>query len=284
MSGAPAIPKAKAAPDEPVATPWRHRTHLLVRRAGRNKWLLRALVWGFLLLAWQLFAMWKGPFFMPTIPETIAGFGKLLTRGYHLTLLTSLQQLILGFFIASLIGIPLGALIGRSRLAEDLLAPYVNTLFVTAKEALLPLIIIMVGTQLMYRVTVVVLFAFFFPVMNTAAGVRFVDRKLIETATAFCTPKRRIFTQIMLPAAAPFVVAGVRLGLGMALKGMIIAELWVTVGTGGLMKGLGAFRELDVYFALMILIVAVAVGANELLRALERRLTPWEQHRVAEAP
>ena len=176
--------------------------------------------------------------------------------------------------------IPIGALMGRFRLFEDLLSPYVNTLFVTSKEALLPLIIIAFGTEFKYRVAVVVLFALFFPIMNTAAGVRFVDSQLMETAKAFCTPARRMFTQVYLPAAAPFVVAGIRLGLGIALKGMVIAELWVTIGTGELLKNFGGQRHLDLFFALAVLIVAVGLLSNQSLKALEMRLTPGTRARA----
>lgn len=247
-------------------------------RFAGSKWALRTLFWGSVVLAWQLFALWKGPFFLPSVPDTVRGVGSFIADGHYLTLVGSLKQLLLGFAIACAVGIPVGALMGWSRIFDDLISPYIYTLFVTAKEALLPLLIIVVGTKLEYRISVVVMFAFFFPVINTAAGVRFINRDLIETARAFCTPRRRMFSEIILPAAAPYVVAGVRLGLGMALKGMIIAELWVTAGTGGLLKNLAAYRELSLYFATAVMIVILAITANELLSALERKLQPWEKY------
>ncbi len=251
------------------------RTPSAIRRILSTKWMLRTLVWGSILVAWQITAIVKGPFFAPTIPETIVGIGDAFSNGYYWTLLESLRQMIIGFFIACLAAIPLGALMGRFRVAEDLFAPYVNTIFVTSKESLLPLFVIAFGTGLGYRVAVVVLFAFFFPVMNTAAGVRFVDQNLIETARAFRTNKWRMFTQIYLPAAAPFVVAGVRLGLGMALKGFVIAEIWVIVGTGKLLIEAGSLRILDTYFAIALVIGAIGIGTNEAMKALERRLRPY---------
>lgn len=240
-----------------------------------NKWMLRLLVWGGLLVAWQVTAIVKGPFFAPLLQDTIRAVGDSLGNGYYLIMLESLKQMIIGFFLACLVAIPLGALMGRYRVMEDLFAPYINTLFVTSREALLPLLVIAFGTGLGYRVAVVVMFAFFFPVMNTAAGVRFVDRHLVETARAFCTSPWRMFSQIYLPAAAPFVVAGVRLGLGMALKGFVIAEIWVILGTGELLVKTGAFRQLDIYFSLALVIAAIGVGSNEGMKALERRLRPY---------
>jgi ABC-type nitrate/sulfonate/bicarbonate transport system permease component len=252
-----------------------------LRTLWHTTWFLRLVVYGGIVLAWQAVAMIKGPFFLPTVPEVLRGLGRVFTEGYYLTVLTTLQQLIIGFAISLAIAIPVGALMGRSRIFDDLLSPYVNTIFVTSRESLLPLIIIAFGIGLQYRVAVVILFSIFFPIMNTAAGVRYVDKNLIETAKAFKTPPWRTLVHIYLPAAAPFVVAGVRLGLGMALKGMIIAELWVTVGTGRLLKTTGSQRQLDVFFALAILIILIAVAASQGLKALERRVDPGTRAREA---
>jgi ABC-type nitrate/sulfonate/bicarbonate transport system permease component len=243
-----------------------------------NKWFLRAVFYGAILVAWQITAMVMGEFFLPGIPSILAGLVEIFREGIYLTLGPTLQQLLAGFGLALLIAIPIGVLMGRFRVMEDILAPYVNTLFVTSKESLLPLIIITFGLAFWYRSSVVILFAVFFPIINTAAGVRYVDREIKETARAFATPPWRMFTRVYLPAAAPFVVAGIRLGLGMALKGMIIAELWVLRGTGELLvQFTSAPRRLDLYYALAVLIVAIAVGSNELLKWIERKLRPYAQ-------
>lgn len=240
-----------------------------------NKWTLRFIFYGCILIAWQATAVIKGSFFLPTIPETIRGLGEIFTEGYASSLLGTIQQLVIGFAIALVIAIPLGFLIGRSRIFEDLLAPYVNTLFVTSKESLLPIIIVAVGVGFWYRTWVVILFAVFFPIINTAAGVRYVDKELRETARAFGTGPFRMFTRVYLPASGPFVVAGIRLGFGMAMKGMVIAELWVLRGTGRLLETFSnSPRRLDLYYALVMLIVALAVSVNEVLKWGERRLRP----------
>src|SRR5207247_182899 len=83
--------------------------------------------------------------------QTIRGFGEIFTQGYAGTLLVTLRQLVVGFVIALVIAIPVGVLMGRFRFVEDILAPYVNTLFVTPKQALLPVIIVAVGVGFWYR-------------------------------------------------------------------------------------------------------------------------------------
>lgn len=248
-----------------------------------NKWFLRLVVYGGIVIIFQVTAMVQGPFFLPTIPAILGGIVELFTEGYILILGPTLQQLVVGFIAVMAIAIPAGALMGRFRLAEDLLAPWVNTIYVTSKESLLPIIILVFGLGFGYRVTVVILFAIFFPVINTAAGVRYVEKELRETAEAFATPPWRMFTRIYLPAAAPFIVAGLRMGLAMAIKGMVIAEIWVFIGTGEL---LGSFilspRRLDLYYALALMIIAVAVTLNELLKAAENRLRPYSRIQLEE--
>jgi ABC-type nitrate/sulfonate/bicarbonate transport system permease component len=248
------------------------------RRLFNNKWVLRFLFYGAILIAWQVTAMIKGEFFLPTIPQTIEGFGELVTEGYASTLLVSLRQLVVGFLIALVIAIPVGALIGRSKFASDILSPYVYTLFVTPKQTLLPVLIIAFGIGFWYRAWTVVLFAVFFPIINTAAGVHYVDKELREAARAFGTNSWRMLTRIYIPAAAPFIVAGIRLGFGMAMKAMVIAELWILADTGRLLDTFSAAPlRLDLYYSLVFLIIGFAVLVNVVLLWAERKLRPAAQ-------
>jgi ABC-type nitrate/sulfonate/bicarbonate transport system permease component len=272
------VPDELLTEEAPLSTgfaPERAAPRSRMRRLLGNKWFLRAVFYGAVLVAWQGTAVIKGRFFLPTIPETLRGLGEIFTEGHAASLLGTLQQLVVGFLIAMVIAIPVGVLMGRFRVVADLLAPYVNTLFVTSKESLLPVIIVAVGIGFWYRTWVVILFAVFFPIINTAAGVRYVDQELRETARAFRTRPWRMFRSVYLPAAAPFVIAGIRLGFGMAMKGMVIAELWVLRGTGRLLETFSSSPlRLDLYYALVLLIVAIAVGTNEVLKWAERRLRP----------
>jgi ABC-type nitrate/sulfonate/bicarbonate transport system permease component len=256
----------------PGVVPARSRIRTLLN----NKWFLRLVVYGAIVVAFQVTAVIQGPFFLPTIPDVLSGIVELFTGGHVLALGPTLQQLFVGFLLAMAIAIPVGALMGRFGFAEDLLAPWVNTIYVTSKESLLPIIILVFGLGFGYRVMVVVLFALFFPVINTAAGVRYVERELRETARAFATPRWRMFTRVYLPAAAPFILAGIRMGLAMGIKGMVIAEIWVFIGTGKLLSTFTLSpRRLDLYYALAVVIIAVAVILNELLKVAEQRLRPY---------
>jgi ABC-type nitrate/sulfonate/bicarbonate transport system permease component len=263
---APALDQGERAADGRVA---------LGRRVMGNRWIARLLVWGSLILLWEITARVKGSLFLPTPYATLRGLGKLASEGHLPTIANSLRQLFSGYLFAVLVGVPLGLLMGSIRAVDDFFAPYVNTLFIVSKEALLPFLIILFGTRFTFRVTVVFLFSIFFIVMNTASGVRSVDPRLIETARAFRVPMWQIFAKVVVPGSLPFVIAGLRLGLSTAIKGMVIAEIWVTVGIGLLLKNFGVFLRLDLFFALAIVIIAIGLISTSLLKMLENRLRPW---------
>jgi NitT/TauT family transport system permease protein len=238
-------------------------------------WFQRTVTWGALLLAWELFGRAVGPFFFPTVGETLRGFGALVRDGLLLTVAQSFEQMLLGFLLATLVGVPLGLLMGSSRWVEWLVGPYINALFVTSLAALIPFVILLFGTDFVFRVAVVFLFSIFYIVINPANGVRSIDRALVEMAKSFGVPAWKRFFAITLPGTSPFIIAGLRLGLGQAVQGMIIAEIWVTLGTGRALVNLGLDRELGQFFALAAVIVVVGTTLTQLLLVAQRRLTPW---------
>lgn len=242
-------------------------------RGSKRKWIGRLVFWGALVIAWQVAAASLGPLLLPGLQViATAGISEVAREGYYFAFLQTLQQLVIGFGVSCAVAIPLGALVGRSKVWADLLQPYAYGIYVTPKEALLPLLIILFGTDLQFQVAVVVLFSSFFPFINTAAGVAQVDRGLTEAARSLCTPRWRFFRHVLLPSAMPYVVAGVRLGLGMAFNAMVIAELWIVTGMGGILTSLGDYHRLAPYFALTGLVAAAAIGSYAGLGALERRL------------
>jgi len=244
-------------------------------------WTRRVLLYGAILVAWQLLALKEGPFFLPTL-DAIAfdGVPAVFTQGYAGTFAESLQQLAIGLVICYAVAIPLGMLIGLSRIADRFVMPFADAFFITPTAALLPLVILVVGTGLSFRVFVVVLFAFYYPLVNTAAGVRYNVAKYRELSDSLCLSGPAKLWKIVLPASAPYVVVGVRLGLGIAVQGMIVAELWVAVGTGSLLINLGAQRRLPEFFALTGMVIVLSLALTELVRAYERRLFARHQLEV----
>ncbi|WP_116995502.1 ABC transporter permease [Desertimonas flava] len=244
-------------------------------RLWDRRWFQRLVVWGGLVVIYEIAAIQVGDFFLPRLSDVVAGYGQVLSDGGLGSLIGSYRQMLAGFGLAVVIGVPLGLAIGVSSIARAMLGWIVDALFVTSMVALLPFIIMLAGTNFSFRVTVVFLFASFYLIMNPAAGVRSVDPELREMARSFDASRWRIVRSIVTPSVLPFILAGMRLGMGQAIQGMIVAELWITVDTGRRLQSLGLARKLGEFFALASMVVIVGVVLTQLLLYTQRRFTPW---------
>lgn len=260
---------------DPVAVPAGRRRDGDRLPLRSRAWFQRVVTYGVLLIAWEWFARSVGPFFFPSLGAVAQGAVEVLRDGSLLLVVDSFTQMLLGFGVAIVIGVPIGLLMGTFRPVEFLLGPYVNALFVTSLAALLPFIILVFGTGFEFRIAVVALFSIFYVTINPANGVRSIDPNLIEMARSFGVGRVRQFVSITLPGTMPFIIAGLRLGLGQAVQGMIIAELWITIGTGRKLTTLGLERNLGEFFALAAVIVVVGTLLTQALMLAERRFTPW---------
>ena len=243
----------------------------------QNKWVQRAIVWSALLALYEIAAILAGDFYLPGLEEIASGFGKIVGDGRLGTLASSLEHLIIGFAIAVVVGVPVGMAMGRSFVVDQVVGMYVRGLFVTSLAAVLPLLIILFGVSFRFRIVVVFLFSVFFIVVNTAAGARAVPRQLMRTSEAFCVGRLRRFTTVVLPSSLPYIVVGMRLAIANAFTGMVLAELWVSRGTGAVLEGLGRNRDLPPFFALVLLVTLLAALCAFGIRVAERRLMPWAE-------
>ena len=247
-------------------------------RLSRRRWFRRLVVWGGLLVIYQILAMIAGPFYLPTVPAIVDAIVQVATDGTIDNLWAAFLHLAIGFALAVVVGIPVGVLMGSNVLVDYVLGMYVRALFVTSLVAVLPLLIIIFGYELAFRAAVVFLFSVFFIILNTAAGVRDVPAGLVLMSKAFAAGRFKRALSISIPSAMPFIVTGLRLALANAFTGMILAELWVTRGLGLILTNLGNNRDLPRYFALIIIITAFAAGSASLVKLAERKFMPWGNH------
>ncbi len=189
---------------------------------------------------------------------------------------TSGQEVLLGFGSAILVGVPLGVLIGRVRLARYALEPLLMAKYSAPTVAFLPLLVIWFGVGESSKAVLIFLGALFILVINTEAGVSQVDARLVETVRAFGASELQVIGKLVLPAAAPFVLAGIRLAVGRVLIMLVVAEMFAsTSGLGYLIARGAANYDTSLVFAVVTLLGACGVTANQILRAVERGLTPW---------
>lgn len=191
-------------------------------------------------------------------------------------ILASLQVYLTGMGLAVMAGIALGLLMGGIRFVGRVLDIFVNALAATPRVAFVPLIIVILGLGVQAKVFIVFLGAVMPIVLNTTAGVRAADRDLIEMARATGTSRLRIFTQVILPGAVPFLLTGLRIGATIGLINTVVAELYTAVtGLGGLLAVYGGSFRMAEYFVVVLTLSLIGVIVTEGLRRLENRLTRW---------
>jgi NitT/TauT family transport system permease protein len=231
-----------------------------------------------LAVLWELAGRTLDSALIPPLSQIGAAWWKLLSSGKLLAnLTTSLTTLAAGFVLAVLIGIVVGVLMGRFRAVEHFLDLYVNALMSAPTTAFIPVLILWFGLGVQSRIAVVFLFAVFVIIINTMTGVKQVDRVFVEMARSFGAREKEVFFKIILPAAMPAIMAGVRLGMGRAVKGMVTAEMLLTLtGIGAMIMQYGSSFATDSLFAVILTILMVAMITMKLIQWVDRWLTGWK--------
>ena len=245
-------------------------------------WQQRAFYrYGFLvliLLLWEL----VGPLVSPIL---FSYPSKIAVAFYELTFVTgelpyyaveSLQVLFYGLALAILVGVPLAVLMARVRPVDWALDLPINALYATPMVALVPLLVLWFGIYMQAKVIVVFLFAVFPILINTYQGVRECDKNLLEVARSFRSPEWRMWQDVLLPFALPYIAAGIRLAIGRGLVGMVIAEFYTTIsGLGYMITRYAHIFETDKTFVPVILLMFLGVSLTSGLKWVERRIAPW---------
>ena len=188
----------------------------------------------------------------------------------------SALEFALGYVIASVLGIALGLAMASSVTAKQALQPWVSGLYATPTIALAPLFILWFGIGIWSKVIVVISLVLFPVTINTEAGLRTTSERLIEMLRSFGATQRQIFFKVSLPSAVPFILAGLKLGIGRGLIAVVVAELFGSrAGLGRLIsQSADAFNMPELFAGVVILAVAgIVLTAG--FGWLEQRLVPW---------
>jgi len=231
-----------------------------------------------LAVLWEIAGRTFDSVLIPPLSKIGSAWLRLLTSGkLSANLAMSLGTLAAGFFLAVILGIVVGLLMGRFREVEHFLDLYINAFMSAPMTAFVPVLILWLGLGVESRIAVVFLFAFFVIVINTMTGVKQVDRTFVEMARSFGARETEVFFKIMLPAAMPAIMAGIHLGMGRAVMGMVTAEMLLTLtGIGAMIMQYGSAFATDALFAVILTILMVAMIAMKLVHWLDRRLTGWK--------
>jgi NitT/TauT family transport system permease protein len=235
-------------------------------------------VMGFLLV-WQLAVNlgWIAPLFVSSPARIlITGFGMFRDGSILPDLAVSGEEFVLGFGLAAFVGVPLGILMGWYSRLNAVLDPFVNALYATPRIALMPLIIIWLGVDLPAKIAIIFLSSVFPVLVNTMTGVRTIDRDFIRVARSFGATDHQLFTTVALPSSVPNLLTGLRLGLGHALIGIVVGEMYgASAGIGFMMQTAGATFQTDKVMVGIVLIAAAGMAMTQLLKRVERRFDAW---------
>lgn len=202
---------------------------------------------------------------------TIIGGGAFLQPLAH-----TLYLLVVAYVIGTVLAVALGLLMGRSAFVHGLFEPLVEVLRPLPKPALLPPLMLFLGLGDLMKLTVIALGVFFPVLINTIQGVRGVDAVLVDMARTFQHSRSAILWKVVLPAAMPLILAGMRVSLGIGLVLVVVAEMMA--GTGGIgyliVDMQRSFRIPDMY-AWSLILATLGLALNEIFVAAERRLIHW---------
>ncbi len=230
------------------------------------------------LIAWELYAPHVSRILLRPPSAIAAAFLQLVQDGSLLeALLASLHNLVIGFAIALALGIVLGIASGRWWIVLNSANPWVNALYSTPSVALVPFLSLWFGIGDTAKIATIALFAVFPILINTQQGVRHVDPGLLEVARSFSTSERRLWTDVLLPSALPFILTGIRLGIGRALVGMVIAEFLISF-SGGLGQLIIQYQNtfrVDRMFVPVIVVAFLGIVFIGAVTWIERIVAPW---------
>jgi NitT/TauT family transport system permease protein len=231
-----------------------------------------------LAVLWEIVGRIADSILIPPLSKIGGAWLRLLVSGKLLdNLIMSLGTLFVGFFLAVLVGVLLGVLMGRFREVEHFFDLYINALMSAPATAFVPVLILWFGLGVESRIAVVFLFSFFVIVINTLTGIKQVERTFVEMARSFGARETDVFFKIMLPAALPAIMAGLSLGMGRAVKGMVTAEMLLTLtGIGAMIMQYGSAFATDALFAVILTILILAMVMMKLVQLVDRRLTGWK--------
>ena len=229
------------------------------------------IVWA---LAWEIVGRLELMFLIPPITSIFsAGVELVQTGSWQNASLITLRSFILGMALAIGIGVPLGVLMGRFRVVDNIFGLWVNMFVSAPLSALVPILMILFGLGETTVFVTVFLFAVWIIVLDARAGVMQVPNSLIEMGRSYGASRFTIFTKIILLSALPEILAGIRIGTIRGVKGVVIGQILVSViGYGELFELYSRSFDMERFWALTMILFAAAMLLSAAVEHFEKRI------------
>ena len=246
-----------------------------------RKWLMARLQWFSvlgLIIILEVIGRLGFSRVIPPFSDVVRNLVDLARTGKLDTITLSFQALGIGFGLALICGLGLAIATTTWKTLDYVVEPYINAFMSMPTSALIPVLMIIFGLGQTTRIVVVFIYAFFVIVVNTQAGLRQIAPNLAEMARAFGARGPRYLRMVTVPAALPLMLAGIRLGISRALKGMVNSETIISVtGIGALIIRYGRTFDVVGVYSILLLVIVLAVMATGLIQMVENRTLRWEQ-------
>ncbi len=233
-------------------------------------------------LLWEIVGQTGWTFFIPPLSEVLVTLYNVIgTAAFQKAMYETAYAFIAGVFFAVVIGVPVGILIGKSRLLDELILPWVNIFLSAPLTALVPVLMVLFGFGMKSIIITTTLFAIWIIILNSRAGVKQINRSLVDMARSFGASPLDAFFKVYFWAALPEILGGVRIGVIRAVKGVIIGQLLISlVGFGALFELYSNNFMMSHFWAVLIVLFGLAFTLSEFLAYLERKVGYYASSRV----
>lgn len=245
-----------------------------------GEWTIRAVTFTVIAGTWELYGRSSNPALFAPPSRVVVAFREIAIEEPILwrALGDSLATLAVGFAVAIIVGTLVGLLMGRFRIIEYLLDPYVSLLYALPMVAVVPLLIIWFGIGPLSRTAIVFAVSVIPVLLNTIAGAKRVSQDLIDVGLNYEANKAQLVKTVILPSILPFVFAGISLGIAGAIIGMVLGEMLVVIqGLGGLVVVYSNSFQPGKVFVLVLTVIALSVFLTSIMQWLRRLLMPWSR-------
>lgn len=225
-------------------------------------------------VGWEVLGRSGLVFIFPAFSDVVVAFWYLVqTRAFQSAALLSLTSFGYGLGAAIVLGVVLGFVMGRSELANRFLGMWVNVFASAPLSSLVPVIMLLFGLGNTTIIITVAFFAVWIVALDTFAGVRHINPSLVEMARSFGAGRRQLYVKVLFLAALPEILAGIRMGLIRAVKGVVIGQLLVSVvGFGQMFTIYSRGLMMEKFWALTLVLFVFALGGSWLIEQLEHRV------------
>ena len=237
------------------------------------------LIWGVL---WEIVGRSGTVFILPPLSDVLSALVELVERSsFQAAALETLESFAIGMTVAIVGGVALGFFMGRNAAANNVLGMWVNIMASAPLSSLVPVLMLLFGLGQLTIVVTVILFSIWIIALDTYAGVRHISTSLDEMAKSFSASSWQLLTKVLFWAALPEILAGIRIGLIRAVKGIVIGQLLISVvALGRLFRTFSDNFQFENFWALTLILFVFALGFSAAIGWLEHKVEYYAGSRI----